>query len=185
MQELKDEEVIQIGKGMVLEADRKYLWHIRGEPMQEAKLVKALMEKYDLSQLELAKEIPYTQPYISKLLSLLSLEPVLQEMINNRKMGHTTGYRLAKLPSEYRMKVLAKIKAEGRERIYHRDVDEARSDYVVSEDILELIDEEDPPDIEAWKWWRTLSPERRIELFHLHNRFSELLPIAETKTEND
>jgi len=166
-QELERKE---IGDAKELEADRLYLLHIRGSPLEEALLFKALMDKYRVSQRELVKmlremEIPYTQPQVSRLLSLLDLEPEFQKMIADKKMAHTTGFELAKLPLEYRKTL------QGKERITHYDIEEIKETLIVTGDLLDLV--ESVPNLPIYKqdqWWSSLSPSEKEKIYKLHQK---------------
>jgi len=161
----------EIGVAKEVEADRLYLLHIRGSALEEARLFKAMMEKHHLSQRELVAllhkiEIPYTQPQISRLLSLLDLEPEFLAKIHEGEMAHTTGFELAKLPKEVRKKLLLQ---QG--RITHIDVEEIKRDYLVTEDILKLVENPLPISIgDAETWWRQLTPSQKDRIYQLHQK---------------
>jgi hypothetical protein len=172
---------VEIGKVSKIEADQLYLWHTQGEALQEARMLKAMMERYAMTQKELAKflrvemNIEILQPQISRLLSLLGLEPVFIEMLEGKRMAHSTGIRLAKLPSGSRMKILDKIKAEDRDNIYLYDVVDERRNIVITSDLVDLAMEydeglDDPVYNEADLWWNSLSPFDKDKVFQLNKR---------------
>jgi hypothetical protein len=190
--ETPDDGTIEIGKVSELSADNLYLWHTRGDALLEARMMKKIMDRYGLTQQDLAKllredyDISITQAHISRLLSLLTLEPVFIEMIENKKMAHSTGIKLAKLPPGNRMKILDGIKAEGRDRIYLYDVDSERRASVITQDLLDLVESYDdgvtePEDAAAHRWWNGLSPKERDKIYQSYISTSRSIEKIPTK----
>ena len=142
------------------------------------------MNQYDFTQQKLARYlreelfVKITQAQISRLLSLLTLEPVFIEMLENKKMAHSTGILLAKLPPGNRMKILEDMKIDERDRIFLHDVKQERRRIIITKDLLDLVenygDGVDPPvDALAKRWWRGLTPEERAELYDSNNEESK------------
>lgn len=169
---IEEETPVEIGKVSEIEADQLYNWHTQGEALNEARMLRAMMERYDFTQMKLAKHlreelnVKITQAQISRLLSLLTLEPIFIEMLENKKMAHSTGILLAKLPPGNRMKILDDMKIDGRDRIFLHDVKQERRSIIITKDLLDLVENygdglDAPVDGRANRWWRDLSPEER------------------------
>ncbi len=146
----KSTEVREIGGVIQAEADIQYLIHHRGKALEEARALRAILDKRtekdpSYSQNKLASEIPYSQPQISRLLSLLTLEVVFQEMIEENRMRHTTGIKLASLESEDRFEVLRFATERAKERghpvkIFLEDVKVQRRKLIVTDELLDLAE---------------------------------------------
>ena len=91
------------------------------DPLEQARTLKALMERYGFSQEDLSNLLKnVSQAQISRLLSLLTLEPEFQERIDEGTLRQSTAFELAKLPEEERLKFL------GRENIRLKEVIQRR-----------------------------------------------------------
>jgi len=146
-------DVVEVGRAIKLEADRIYLWHLRGKPIEEARMIREFMRKHGLTQKEVAKVLPYSQAQISRLLS-------------EGRMAHSTGFELAKLPREYRERL------RGKEKITLSEVEELRRSYMISEELLDLVEEplevEESPLSEIEEWWRNLPEEEKFKIYKLY-----------------
>ena len=79
------------------------------DPLEHARTLKALMDKYGFSQRDLANILKnVSQAQISRLLSLLDLEPEFLKRIEEGTLRQTTAFELAKMPVEERLKFLGR-----------------------------------------------------------------------------
>jgi ParB-like chromosome segregation protein Spo0J len=95
-------EVIEIGKN-----DIKYLYHKSGNPVEEARMIKDLLDR-GMDQYEIATLLGVSQPNISKKLSLLTIEPELLRRAEQEEIPWTVLYKLSKLPQEEQRKFIDK-----------------------------------------------------------------------------
>lgn len=76
-------------------------------PVDTARYLERIMEKYNLTGEEIAVRIGRTRAYISQLMQLLHKDPVILEMVETDKIGYTVARELNRLPDEQARRRLA------------------------------------------------------------------------------
>ena len=79
------------------------------EPIEEARHLKKMMEKYDLSQEQIAKKFLRNQPWVSRRLAMLE---VGENNVIQRGITSTHAQEIVKAPEEARQEIVDKIKRE-------------------------------------------------------------------------
>jgi ParB family chromosome partitioning protein len=69
------------------------------DPIEEARGIRKLKTQLDLTDLELARKIGRSQPYVSGRLALLALTPEEQDQVRNGEIGRTEATHLGRLKS--------------------------------------------------------------------------------------
>ena len=118
----------------------EYLHHRTGNPLEEALMIRDLMEKYKLTQKQVAKETGLSQGQISKRLRLLKLHPELQERLRENKLLPSIAYELSKLPTEIQLALLKE------EKITLKKVEEKKRELVINKEIYELLEQRLDPE---------------------------------------
>ena len=163
---MSEREVVEIGEAREILLDRLYIVHRRGDAVEEARIIKGLMDRYGLSQNDLASLLGVSQMQVSRLLNLLTLEPEFLERIAEGTLKHSTAFELAKLPVRERLEFL------DREKILLKDVVRRRRDLRIEEP-LKGIAREEPPLEGAERWWAGLPREEKIRVYSLHRKVDE------------
>lgn len=125
--------------------------------IEEAEGIKSMMEKFNWTQSQVAKEFGKSQKWVSFRLSLLKLDESVQENLSTRVLTATHAREIAQLPTEQQAEVVQKIIDENRstretaelvKEIIHpkisessKDVARATNDYVTGHN--ESISKED------------------------------------------
>ena len=133
--------------GEVRDIERIYRVHIRGHPLEEAELIKYLMDK-GYKQGEIAKMLGYqSQGQVSKRLSLLNLIPELRERVRKGELRVSTAYELSKLPESKQKEFL------NQEYITLEEARQAKRNFIITQELEELLEspievpeEENEPD---------------------------------------
>lgn len=121
--------------GKMKEIQEKYLHHKEGNPLDEAFMIRDLMENLNLTQQEVSEETELSQPQISKRLSLLNLIPELQDRLRSGNLRVSTAYQLSKLPQDVQREYLEQ------EWITLKEVEAKRRDLRISEEVLDLLEQ--------------------------------------------
>lgn len=127
---MKSKEIGQVNEVELTEAD--YLVHIRGNPAEEALLIRQMLDA-GKTQTEIGTKLSLSQPQISKRLSLLSLDPRLFDKIRKGELRPSAGYLLSKLPKATQGEYANKGK------ITIKDLEKRRRDVMVSKDLETLL----------------------------------------------
>lgn len=125
----------EIGRAREIRAKELYLHHRRGNPLEEALLIKELQD-LEFTQHRIGKEMDLTQGQVSKRLRLLQLTPTLQERVKTGALRPSTAYQLSKLPKEIQKKL------EHQDEITLRQAEFLRRNEVITKEIMELLDTE-------------------------------------------
>ena len=120
--------------GIAKEIERVFLVHIRGHPLEEAELIKYLMDK-GYRQGEIAKMLGYqSQGQVSKRLSLLNLIPELRERVRKGELRVSTAYELSKLPESKQKEFLKQ------EYITLEEARQAKREFIITQELEELLE---------------------------------------------
>ena len=134
-------EIKEIGEAR--EIVNRYLLHKSGNPMDEALMLKELLD-LGLTQKEIKEVTGFSQPQISKRLKLLTLIPEIQEQVRQGKIRPSTAYELSKLPPEKQKEILKN------KRVTFKLAKEMCRVFKISKEIEELLMEpvdEEPTDL--------------------------------------
>ena len=155
----RDRETVEIGGAKELLLDKLYVFHTRGDPVEEARILKELMHEHGFSQKDLAVELDTTQAQVSRLLSILTLEPEFLDRMETGELRFSTANELTKLPREERMRFLKGGRISLKEVVRRRREIQAKSAGLDA-----------PTEEGAEMWWASLPQEERIRIYSLHRR---------------
>ena len=116
-------DVVEIGRAEKVEAGDVYNIHVTGSPLSIARAIRDVKETHGYNFAQLVEVIPFSMGQISKYLSLLRLEPEIQQLLEDGRLAWSTGYALIGLPPEERLRI---IKEKGDDRLTLKEAEEAR-----------------------------------------------------------
>lgn len=126
-------KTIEIGEAKRIEDDDTVvLNHIPGDPVAQARLAQRLIAK-GKSQSEIAKLLGVRQPWVSRILRLLTLPESVLKQVEDGDLLATTAYLLTRLPEKERNALL-------RKEFIQEDVRQAVRKVSVSDAVLDLVE---------------------------------------------
>lgn len=151
-------------------ADRDYLLHITGRPVEVAKIIKKIMADKGLNQSKAAEYLrengfPITQAQISRLLSILKLEPELLGLLKSGEMGDHAAFELTKIPKERRRELIRRVQSGDLKRITIKVAQVERDQMVASPDLLQLVGASSPLFDPVESWWGALPLDERRRIY--------------------
>lgn len=137
---------IEVGKLKEIDSkDVKWLYHKSGSPIEEAYMIKRLMDEDGLTQSEVAGKLEISQGQVSKRLRLFSLLPQFQDKLRRGELRPSTAYALSRLPLERQKDFLTE------KNVFLKAVEAKTRELAVSEELAELL--EKPIKIEGGGEW--------------------------------
>jgi len=114
----------------------EYLVHIEGRPIQQAKMIKDLLDR-GWTQRRISEATGWSPPLISSKLKLLNLIPELQERAEKGDIIPSVAWSLSCLPPDVQRKYARKSPTL-------EEVERERRRLALTDEIKELLDEEIP-----------------------------------------
>jgi len=115
----------------------KYLLHLEGKPIEQAKMIQDLLNK-GYTQQKISKVTGWPQSMISLKLKLLNLIPELQEKAESGDIIPSTAWALSCLPPKRQRKYAKK------QRITLEEVERERRSLAITGEVRSLLDKEIP-----------------------------------------
>jgi len=162
---------------LLIEA-KDYFLHYQGRPIELAAFIKKIMADKKLTQVKTAAFLrengfPITQAQISRLLSILKLEPELLQLLKKGEMGDHAAFELTKIPKEQRRELIRRFKSGEIKRLTIKIAQAERDRMVASPELLQLVGSTsalfDPVDA----WWSDLSPDEKLKIYQWYKEESK------------
>lgn len=115
--------------------DVKWLYHKSGNPIEEADMIRRLMDEGELTQSEVASQLEISQGQVSKRLRLLGLLPEFLALLREGRLRPSTAYALSKLPPDKQKEFM------GEGKVFLKDVEAKRRKIAVTEELERILEE--------------------------------------------